>query len=262
MLDLFSESPHLQKPAIIFLVGYFGIRNNFYYESKLCSNNNDEIGAHFENMSNAIVNNICDNVVSVVGKVKIQKLDSFYSIYSTILDVEALELYKLVKFVESKNRIPICVKTDAVIYSGEEININNYYWDDNKNIKKFKHEEPSLVKKVVNIHYTDKLQLTDNEYNVIHDNNNFCELIDKIIDSEKGCLILGSAGTGKTTLLNQLTERLNDKKILKLCPTNKSAILIGGETLDKFSYNFIHQTKNWRNIKTLIISLWMRYQWY
>jgi ATP-dependent exoDNAse (exonuclease V) alpha subunit len=67
-------------------------------------------------------------------------------------------------------------------------------------------------------------------------------------------LILGSAGTGKTYLINKIIEKLKDKKILRLAPTNKSALLIGAETLDKFTHSFVNgNTKKYKNIDYVFI---------
>jgi ATP-dependent exoDNAse (exonuclease V) alpha subunit len=80
--------------------------------------------------------------------------------------------------------------------------------------------------------------LTNRKVNVLEDvkDNNFQPLINKIIESNKSYFITGAAGTGKSTMINDLKEELtkNNKKYKCLCPTNLSALIIGGSTLHKF----------------------------
>jgi len=76
-------------------------------------------------------------------------------------------------------------------------------------------------------------------FNITEDvkDNDFKPLVNKIIKELGSCFITGIAGSGKTTLINQLKEYMKkqDMTYTLLTPTNISAILIGGETLDKFS---------------------------
>ena len=80
--------------------------------------------------------------------------------------------------------------------------------------------------------------LINRKVNVLEDvkDNNFQPLINKIIESNKSYFITGPAGTGKSTMINNLKEELtkNNKKIKCLCPTYLSALNIGGSTLHKF----------------------------
>ena len=98
------------------------------------------------------------------------------------------------------------------------------------------------LKAPITLSNNDKLTIKFHEYNKYneHDPN----IIDNIINSKKGSLILGSAGTGKTYLINQLIKKIDGKKMLRLAPTNKSALLINGQTLDKFAYNMMNSKTN------------------
>lgn len=55
-------------------------------------------------------------------------------------------------------------------------------------------------------------------------------LIDHIIKTDKNCIIHGFAGTGKSTIIRQLANRLGDR-CLKLAPTGNTAYNIDGATL-------------------------------
>ena len=90
-----------------------------------------------------------------------------------------------------------------------------------------------------------------NEFEDVKDNN-FKPLVDTIVNSGKSFHILGRAGTGKSTLIKSIQERLDeDKKIyITLYLTNKACLVIkDAMTLCKFSNKF----KNKHTIKNLNI---------
>ena len=79
--------------------------------------------------------------------------------------------------------------------------------------------------------------------NIINDveDDNFDPLVDKIMQLQS-CYIEGAAGTGKTTLINKIKEKItqNNESYLCLAPTNLAALLINGMTIPKY----IAKTKN------------------
>ena len=92
-------------------------------------------------------------------------------------------------------------------------------------------------------------KLNWNEYDDVNDND-FKPLVDTIIDSEQSFHILGRAGTGKSTLIKQIQEKLTKENniYITLCPTNKACLVIkDAMTLCKFSNKF----KNKHTIKNL-----------
>jgi len=64
-----------------------------------------------------------------------------------------------------------------------------------------------------------------------------------LINSGKGVLIEGNAGTGKSTLFKKIFEKIEGSKYVKLAPTNISAFNINGETLDKFCHRTLTSSK-------------------
>ena len=73
-----------------------------------------------------------------------------------------------------------------------------------------------------------------------------------IIDTNKGWFLDGLAGTGKTMLVNELVKLINnDNQIKRLAPTNVSAILINGETIDKFSHSYLNNSKAIRKLQNI-----------
>ena len=90
-----------------------------------------------------------------------------------------------------------------------------------------------------------------NEFKDVKDND-FKPLVDTIVNSGKSFHILGRAGTGKSTLIKNIQERLDEDKniYITLCPTNKACLVIkDAMTLCKFSNKF----KNKHTIKNLNI---------
>jgi nucleoside-triphosphatase THEP1 len=63
--------------------------------------------------------------------------------------------------------------------------------------------------------------------------------------SNQSYFITGPWGSGKTSLLKQLQEVLTkqDKRHITLCPTNLSALLVGGMTIHKFSTKLKKQSQ-------------------
>jgi hypothetical protein len=79
--------------------------------------------------------------------------------------------------------------------------------------------------------------------NIIYEKDDNFKLYDKIIDSDDyenildvclnngGCLLIGNAGTGKSYVINEISKKLN---VVKITPTNKSALNIRGQTIHRF----------------------------
>ena len=240
LLDVFKDSQQLQKFSINSLIGLFGRRNDEFIKYEICNrNDNNDMASVFGDFTNPCINVINDDLVSITGEVRIDKIESCFPIHMQVLDEEAIELHKLSELIKDKGGKPILLKTDCVIYEKDEpIDLSEEYWDEHKQIKKYKNELfVSLVSHPVKIVNDEKLVISQKEYNELQDNDN---IISQSIQSQKGLLILGSAGTGKTYLLNKLVEALNDKNKLRLAPTNVSALLINGQTLNLFMHAFIN----------------------
>ncbi len=246
ILKCFDDDIPLQKLSTNSLVGLFGRRNHSFYEHRVCNKDDiDDIGCVYEELNKPHFNYINNDVVTITGEIKVKKLESFFPIHLQILDDEAIELHKLKSIIEKNGGIPITLKTDCVVYKHEkEIDIDNYYWDKEKTIKKYKHEEvfSYQLKAPMKLENNPPLNIpVFDKYNQYEENE---KLDDNIINSNQGILILGPAGTGKTYLINNVINKLENKKILRLAPTNKAALLIKGQTLDRFSYNLINSRKN------------------
>jgi DNA replication protein DnaC len=80
-----------------------------------------------------------------------------------------------------------------------------------------------------------KASIKDFKYNIVPtENREFVDIVNDVVASNKGCLITGIAGTGKTYLANMLVSELESRgKVVgkKIAPTNKAASHIKGETI-------------------------------
>lgn len=143
--------------------------------------------------------------------------------YIQILDQANIKLYDMIKKADGeligrkvdcaiiknpKNKL-ICGDKWGDYRISSIPNLNNY--EVNNNIKYIEEEEFKL-------------------YDNIIDSNDY-EKIKDICVNKGGCLMTGSAGTGKSYVINEISKKLNCAKIT---PTNKSALNIRGQTIHKF----------------------------
>jgi ATP-dependent exoDNAse (exonuclease V) alpha subunit len=165
-----------------------------------------------------------------------------------ILQLEALELHQLETIVTDKNGIPLDRNTDAIRYQSKkgEINISNYFWDKEKTIPKYQTEEPTPLKHESMPHLVRYNNLKQRgEFDLRWEHFHSLITVKKILERNQGMLINGRAGTGKTYLVNQLILAIKEMgaKYACLAPTNKSARLIEGDTLDSLSFKSIFNNK-------------------
>jgi hypothetical protein len=193
--------------------------------------------------------------------------------------MENIELHKLAMIIEEKGGHVIDLKTDCIachFYDRktdkeaswrsknaekfpfellDDINIKGYYWDKEKTKPKYKLEEGKRLKfgRMVRWQREDKFKYRSKKWHIINDGER-TQLKDRVVKLNGSCNIDGKAGTGKTTLLNNILidlEKLG-KKYICLAPTNKSAQLINGKTLHKF-INCIKNSRNIDNLKVDVI---------
>ena len=121
----------------------------------------------------------------------------------------------------------------------DDKNINGYFYPDGKPMYKIEHKGELLDQHMKKAQYfrTEKFEYVKQDFNIIKDveDNDFKPLIEKIINLD-GCSVQGVAGSGKSTLINNLVKEIKNmgKDVTLLTPTNISAIIIGGQTLDMF----------------------------
>jgi len=251
LLKVFDFDKGAQKLAPNSYIGLMGARTTKYIKAEYCqANNKDEMGVIYEKFKNPFINEITETEWILTDEVVINRLETNFYIHSHILDLEAIEAHKLYNLLKESHCVPICVKTDAIVFYefSTWFDISEHFFDKEKTVLKYKFEEEVkfLEQKSSILKNTEKMVVPFKKYEMyenadIYMDNNYSHIADKIIESNKGCLCLGSAGTGKSYLLNKVVEKLEalGKKYLRLAPTNKSALIIGGETLDKFCHSLL-----------------------
>ena len=235
------------------LIGLFGRRDHQFYKYEVCNYDNiDDMAVHYQKLNKPYINKLENSQIALMtSEEEKHMLETYYPIYAQVLDIEAIELHKMLETIKAEGGNPICVKTDAVIYEHPyEINFSQEYWDKEKKVKKIKNEENSVpTKRNVNLFNKHTLELQPSNYfeypeETIYSDSSYDDIVERIIQSEKGCLILGPAGAGKTFLINKVIDKLNEKNLLRLAPTNVSALFINGTTLDRFKNSFVNGSKS------------------
>lgn len=241
LVKLFGENA---KQAVNSFIGCLGRRENSFLKSLFCKNDDiDEMALVKQHLTDPCKYQVCSNVNLFTSSIPIEKLDTFFPIHAQILDCEAVELHKAFVHVQKNGGIPVAIKTDCVLYRAEKRIVNNAEWA--PFIPKFKNEDKSTVPTgTFSFKNAEKFKHEPTVYKIVEsvygDSDLEATLLDRIIQSEKGLCILGSAGTGKSTLLNRLGAKLAETKtIVRLTPTNKAALIIGGKTLDKFAHQML-----------------------
>ena len=175
-------------------------------------------------------NNIC-----VYGNKVSRKLEQHnIPIYIQILDDSNIRLYELMKEATNNNiNNVIYRKTDCVVVKNPNPNIKlGENWGD------YRLEE--LPTKFIHCDYenrTPQIKQPTYDYNYqyvdITDSSDYKQ-IHQVLRCNKGLMINGGAGTGKSYVIKQISKAVGDEQTARLCFTNKGAININGQTIHKF----------------------------
>lgn len=146
--------------------------------------------------------------------------------YIQILDQSNIKLYDMIKKIDGEL---LARKVDCAIIRNPknklEIGDN---WGDYR---------LSYIPNINNYEITNNFNYTDEKDFIIYDNIIDSDDYEKILNiciNKKGCLLTGDAGTGKSYVIHKITEILGKDKIIKITPTNKSALNIKGQTIHRF----------------------------
>ena len=175
---------------------------------------------------------------SILESFNMNKDDMTLPLYNQIVAMEAMDLYKLEQLIIEKGGQPLERNTDAILYSGNKIDIAEYEWTAHQPKYRYDDVTPLKVDKVCQFVRTETFKpvwFAWNDY-VEPASDDFDPLVQQIIASDEGCMINGCAGAGKTYLTKKIISQLEsmNKKCIKIAPTNKAASHIGGETIDRF----------------------------
>tara|TARA_R110000796_G_scaffold142054_1_gene258489 strand:- start:986 stop:4603 length:3618 start_codon:yes stop_codon:yes gene_type:complete len=183
-----------------------------------------------------------DDKVFFYGNEKVSQLQEHsLPIYIQILDQSNIKLYEMLKACGNSASC-IYRKTDCIlIESSSEINLKlGEDWGEYSN--------ELYPKKLMMNHYDNRgemgLKMLDTinklmvkeweKINII--NSNEYEAIYKATRENKGLMLLGRAGTGKSYAINKINEIMKGegKEMKKIAFTNTAALNIGGTTIHKF----------------------------
>ena len=173
--------------------------------------------------------------------------NSQYPIYQMVLQMEAMELHKLESIIRQNDGVILDRNTDAIRYAKQtEINMNNYYWDDEQTVIKYQNEDNKPLKHDAFSHmartsaFINKGDIFNLNWKIRYDYDDIIETCQSIIGSKQSINIDDSAGTGKTFFSLQLMKMIEEqgKSLLSFSPTNKGARLIKGQTIHSLYYTF------------------------
>ena len=239
LIDL-TKSAGLDKLVVNSLVGCWGIQSAEFESIRMSL---DKYEASRQLIRDGVFvssRNLNEETTlySIVEKLNINKEDMTLPIYNQIIAMEAMELYKMEKMIVFLGGKPMERNTDAVLYSGKQLDISKHFWDDEQTVPKYRYDEINLLQKesVCRFRRSDSFTPAEFKWNEYNETDDFDALAQQIYESKCGCQINGVAGAGKTTLANKLIGLIeaNGKKVVKLAPTRKASSHIGGQTLHKY----------------------------
>lgn len=211
----------------------------------ICFTKNEKEAAYTKIQYKDNVYKDSNNIYHLINSKENTKTDNMVPIFNQILDLEAVELYKIHKQMQKYDTNLIYLNTDQVVCkinnSNHLINLKsefeNIYWDEAKTVLKYKQE--SMIKHkndIISWYEPYDFILEKKEWNLIQDpgNNDFKTLAQAIIDTNKSIHINGCAGTGKSFLIKNIIQLLKEDTFYALAPTNVACRIINGTTLHLF----------------------------
>jgi DNA replication protein DnaC len=168
--------------------------------------------------------------------------------------MEAIELHRLASIIRSKGGQVLDLATDSVscvfpddvlplatcINVGDKVLVDGYFYDDAQSKRRYKLEDKDRLRyeHMPLLERQEKYEYSTYKWKTTYDgdDNDFTKYVDEIISSNASWHIDGRGGTGKSTLVKLLQQRLTDegKQFVSLAPTNIAARIIKGQTVHKF----------------------------
>ena len=246
------------KWSVNAMIGCFNLKARENWSTLCITEDYNNAWAHYLENKSAFVNHRLINdkhYYQVYNKHYVDKQDTEAPIYNQILDLEAIEMHKLISLVRKNQGEVLDVSTDCIScvfkdnklpfeLDDDNINIKGFYFDKQHKFPRYKLEkkEPNYRLKVEILPKyirSEKYEFTPHNFSIDNDvdTNDFKPLVDKILSSQKSYHIDGRAGCGKSFLIKLLQKELTERKILyqSLAPTNKACRVIDGITIHRFS---------------------------
>lgn len=161
------------------------------------------------------------------GHKHIELAENNIAMYIQLLDASNIQLYDMMKCVGG---CLLARKVDCVIVDNPNKSFGNMYGDNWGQFKKADHIPVVISEELNNTYKRYKFSCKWQDQK-INDSAEFNK-IKEVIENNKGILIQGEAGTGKSYVAKKLSELLGN--CARIAPTNKAALNIKGQTIHKF----------------------------
>jgi hypothetical protein len=263
----------LAKSSVNSMIGAFNInlQKNVKWTTKCIVRNINEAFERFINNAGSFIKTFeikDETYYHVFNKNFSEKMETEAPIYHQIVQIENIELHKLAIIIEQNNGQVLDLKTDCIACvfknninpftidsnnNNGTRNINGFYFDNSNKVHKYKFEASKRLEfgRMEKHCRSERFSHTPKLWNVINDGNRD-DLVKYVMEKNTSLNIDGVAGTGKTTFLNKLKNKIkeNGKTYTCMAPTNKACTHIEGKTLHKFM-NTVKITKSiYDNIKS------------
>ena len=255
-IDYLYENVEESKLSVNAMIGNFKPKPREQWRSELITEDFNEAFYYYLKFKGSMIDvrKINDkNYYQIYSTTIKSRQETDAPLYKQILELEAIELHKLKTLIESKGGICLDLNTDCVscIFKNDilpfklkdEINLDEYYYDDKKTLPKYKLDDKDTrlqYPKMANYNRIQKYEHENQIWKTIQDisNNDFNQLIKDILDSKQSINIDGRAGVGKSTLIKSLQAEMTSRgiKYISVAPTNKAARVINGQTIHKFIF--------------------------
>ena len=251
---IYNSLGEFAKISINCMIGMFKPKERENWKSLLITSNASTAFYHYLKRNAAfidtrLINNTHYN--QVYESYMSNKLEAEAPIYNQVLDLEAIELHKLITIVQDNKGVVLDLNTDAVncvfpnnipFELDDKLNIKGYYYDEEQTMHRYKMEiknDRLKVERLPGTKRNDYYEHITNEMTILNDvdDNNFEPLIKNILDLNKSVNIDGRAGCGKSTLIKMLMKAIEDsgRSYIALATTNKAARIINGKTIHMFA---------------------------
>jgi energy-coupling factor transporter ATP-binding protein EcfA2 len=254
------EVRDLAKLAINSMIGTFNMkdRSTDYRTMLITTDANNAFYHHLHNKGVFIQNRYIGgtNYFQVYNQTEVTIDDTEAPLYQMIIQLEAIELHKLARVIESKEGTVTDLCTDCIscffpddkfpfdLYN-DSIIIKDYFFDSDMKVPKYKMEmkaKRQTIERLPGFDRRDTYVPKPIEWTTILDrvDNDFNPFVEQILDDKMSVNIDGPAGSGKSTLIKMLQEEMNKRSLnyITLAPTNKACRIINGTTIHKFIASF------------------------
>ena len=254
----------IDKFAVNTMIGQFKQKNKEHWRSVCITPDVNNAFYHYLEKQGCFIDHLTVNETNyniVYEKFTTTHEENEVPIYNMILELEAIELHKLTKIIESNNGKVLDLITDCVVCqfkdnvcpftSKDGLNLDGYEFAIGVPKYKIENKEERLnVERMKSYMRSETFRHEKKQWQNIQDcsDNNFEPFVEMVLGNNMSINIDGRGGTGKSTLIRQLQNAMSDRGLnyVSLAPSNKAARLIKGETIHKFIKK--HPTKIMKEI--------------